>query len=355
MLNRGKIPWLLLPAAVFFGFMLVESLRGTAVAWELLPGEKPPSGEQIVLDLQCHVCHIMPGAEKHTLVAVGGLRIIPILDFEGDRARPEWVHEFLNAPFHLRPELHAQMTQFALTGEEAMQLVAFLESLKIKKDIYVPKNMPAVIGVTDPNELKQAKDTFNLYKCFQCHLLEGKVIDPEKGQSGPDFIYTYNRLKVDWNYQWLVDPQPFIPGTKMPNFFYSDGEELIDDPDRDMRLILVYMYSLGENKDYKDYQALSARYAGATADQGKKLAQDLNCTACHEFEGWDKIDVKTLAVSDDRMDLTRVGTKRDQAWLKKHMGTLPTNPRDQSVGHWPGYTLNEYELKTLVNYLAGMK
>ncbi len=354
MLNRGKILGLL-PAALLLVFMTVELLRGTAGAWELLPGEKPPTGPQIVLDLHCHVCHIMPGAEKHSLTTAAGPRIIPSLDFEGNRARPEWVFEFLKSPFHLRPELHAQMPHFALTDEEAMQLAAFLESLKLEKDIYAPKNLPAVIGVTDPNELKQAKDTFNLYKCFQCHLLEGKVIDPEKGQSGPDFIYTYDRLKVDWNYQWLVDPQSFIPGTKMPNFFYSDGEELIDDPDRDMRLILVYMYSLGKHQDYQDYQALSAQYAAVTPDQGKKLAQELHCTACHEFEGWDKVDVKTLAAADNRMDLTHVGARRDKAWLKQHMGTTPTNPRDQSVGHWPGYTLNAYELKTLADYLAGIK
>lgn len=355
MMNLKRLTWLTLPLVVLAVLFAMESWRGGAKAWELLPGEKPPTGEQIVLDLNCHVCHIMPGAEKHTLVAPGGLRIIPSLDFEANRSRPEWVFEFLKAPFHLRPELHAQMTDFALTDEEAMQLVTFLETLKLKKDVFVPKNMPPVIGVTDQAVIEQAKAAFNLYKCFQCHLLEGKVIDPEKGQSGPDFIYTYNRLKVDWNYQWLVDPQAFIPGTKMPNFFYSDGEELIDDPARDMHLILVYMYSLGEHKDYKDYQALSAQYSSATPDQGKKLAEELSCTGCHEFEGWDKLDPKALAAKDERMDLSHVASRRDKTWLKKHMGTKPTSPRDQSVGHWPGYTLNDYELKTLTNYLATLK
>ena len=337
------------------GLAVLESVPDRARAWDLLPNEKPPTGPQIVLDLHCHVCHLLPDADKHTLVGPGGLRIIPILDFEANRARPEWVFEFFKNPFHLRPELHAQMPNFALTDEEAMQLTAFVMSLKLKKNVYVPPNMPSVLPPQKPEILQQAKSAFDLYKCFQCHLLEGKVIDPEKGQSGPDFIHTFNRLQVDWNYQWLVDPQAFIPGTKMPNFFYSDGEELIDEPDRDMNLILVYMYSLGEHKDYAEYKKLAAQYSGATAEQGKKLAEQLYCTSCHEFEGWDKIDPAPLAAKDARLDLMHVAAKRDKAWLKKHMGTKPTSPRDQSVGHWPGYTLNDYELKTLTEYLTTIK
>jgi len=326
-----------------------------ADAWELLPGEKPPTGPQIVQDLHCHDCHLLPGADKHTHILPGGLRALPSLDFEGQRAREEWVFEFLQKPFHLRPELHAQMPDFALTDSEAMALTAFLMTKKSRIEVYVPEGMPPLAGITDPDELKLAKDTFNLYKCFQCHLLEGKVIDPEKGQSGQDFIHTYNRLKVDWNYQWLVDPQAFIAGTKMPNFFYSDGEELIDYPERDMYYILVYMYSLGEHKEYKEYRELKKKHADVSADQGEELAQKLWCSSCHEFEDWETVEPKALAEEDERMDLMDVGNRRDKAWLRKHMGTKPTNPREESEGHWPGYTLNDYELKTLTDYLSTIK
>ncbi len=332
-------------------------LIAPAGAWELLPGEKPPTGEQMVLDLHCHTCHIMPGAEKHTLMAPGGLRILPSLDFEYNRCRPEWVFSFLKKPFHLRPELHAQMPNFALTDEEALDLTRFLMTLRLKKDVYVPEDMPPVKDVKDPATLTAAKDAFNLYKCFQCHLLEGKVIDPEKGQSGPDFIHTYNRLNVDWNYQWLVDPQAFIPGTKMPNFFYSDDEELIDDPDKDMHLILVYMYSLGERDGFKEYAAAEKSYPSASADKGKKLADELYCTGCHEFEGWDKIDLKAINEKHEgALDLNQVATRRDKAWLTDHFKkSVPEGPREGMVSRRPGFDLNDYELKTLVNYLQTLK
>jgi len=354
MFKSGKSPFVLLAAVALPALLSLLMLVGSAGAWDLLPGEKPPSGPQIVLDLHCHVCHVMPGAENHSLLDAAGQRIIPILDFEADRTRPEWTLEFFKEPFHLRPELHAQMPNFAMTDAEAMKLVSFLMTLKLKQEVYYPEEMLGVTGVKDAAELKKAKDTFDLYKCFQCHLLEGKVIDPEKGQSGPDFIHTYNRLNIPWNYQWLVDPQAYIPGTKMPNFFYSDGEELIDEPERDMYYILVYMYSLGEHKDYADYKKLEKEHP-ADPDGGKKLAEELWCSACHEFEGWDKVDPKAIAEKDERMDLTHIGSKRDKAWLKKHMGTTPTNPREESIGHWPGYILNDYELNTLVDYLSTIK
>lgn len=349
--SRGLIlVWIALVAT-----MAAVFLRVPAKAWDLLPGEAPPTGPKLVQDLHCHDCHLLPEAEKHTHILPSGLRSLPSLDFEGNRTRPEWILDFLRKPFHLRPELHAQMPNFALTDEEAMSLIAFLMTLKLKKEVYVPKGLPSVLGPHDAETMKKAKDVFYLYKCYQCHLLEGKVIDPQKGQSGPDFIYTYNRLQVDWNYQWLVDPQAFIPGTTMPNFFYSDGESLIDEPEKDMYAILVYMYSLGEHKDGQEYRELQAKYSAATPERGKKLAEELSCTACHEFEGWPKLELAALAAKDPRLDLMHVGTRRDKAWLTKHLGAQPTNPRDLSPGHWPGYILNPSELKTLVDYLLTIK
>lgn len=347
---------LFLSLLLILGLFIFVSFHDRAQAWDLLPGEKPPTGEQIVLDLHCHTCHVMPGAEKHSLVGPDGTRILPSLDFEGDRARPEWVFEFLKDPIHLRPELHAQMPNFALTDEEALMLTKYLMTLKSKKKVYVPEDMPPVKDVKDQQTLKKAKAAFDLYKCFQCHLLEGKLIDPEKGQSGPDFIHTFNRLNVDWNYQWLVDPQAYIPGTKMPNFFYSDDEELIDDPDADMHLILVYMYSLGEHKNYAEYKKVEAKYPNATAEKGKKLADDLYCTACHEFDGWDKLDVNELAKKHENYDLTHVASRRDKAFLTTHLkNKVPERPKDGEVIRRPGFQLNKQELKALVNYIVTFK
>jgi cytochrome c2 len=336
-------------------FLAAETYR--AQAWELLPGESPPAGEQIVLDLHCHACHLMPNADKHSLIGPGGVRLLPTLDWEADRARPEWVFEFLTEPFHLRPELHAQMPNFTLSDEEAMALTRFLMTLKLKRSVYVPKDMPSPLPPQTPETLTAAKAAFDLYKCFQCHLLEGKVIDPEKGQSGPDFIHTYNRLQVDWNYQWLVDPQVFIPGTKMPNFFYSDGEPLLDDPDKDMHLILVYMYSLGEHKSYADFKAKESQYAGgASAEQGKKLAEDLYCTACHEFDGWPKLDLAALNQKhDNRMDLTHLASRRDSAWIKKFLAEKRPDQSGVITGRRCGFQFNNQELNALTEYLSTLK
>ena len=338
------------------GILALETGPGTLRAWPLLPGEKPPTGQQIVLDLHCHVCHVMPGADQHTLVGPGNVRLLPSLDFENNRTRPEWVFEFIKDPIHLRPELHSQMPNFTLADEEAMALTHFLMTLKLKKDVYAPKNAPSPLPPQSPETLAAAKSAFNLYKCFQCHLLEGKVIDPEKGQSGPDFIYTFNRLQVPWNYQWLVDPQAFIPGTKMPNFFYSDGEPLIDEPDKDMQLILVYMYSLGEPKPYAEFKALEAQYPAATAEQGKKLAEDFLCTSCHEFQDWAKLDLNALDQKHEgRMDLTHLASRRDAAWLKKFLAEKRPDQTEVKTGRRVGFQLNDSELKALLGYLTTLK
>ena len=57
-----------------------------------------------------------------------------------------------------------------------------------------------------------------------------------------------DRLRADWVVDWLTDPQKEMPGTRMPSFFYSDGEPLMEEPDAKIRVIRDYLMELGAGR-----------------------------------------------------------------------------------------------------------
>ena len=59
--SKNSVFFLLLTLA---SLIIFATLQPPARAWDLLPGEKPPTGPQIVHDLHCHTCHILPDAEN---------------------------------------------------------------------------------------------------------------------------------------------------------------------------------------------------------------------------------------------------------------------------------------------------
>jgi cbb3-type cytochrome oxidase cytochrome c subunit len=59
-------------------------------------------------------------------------------------------------------------------------------------------------------------------KCNSCHP-SGKIL-PEGSPInwGPDLSLTQHRLQGEWVKKWLRSPASYLPGTKMPQFFYDD-------------------------------------------------------------------------------------------------------------------------------------
>jgi cytochrome c2 len=87
----------------------------------------------------------------------------------------------------------------------------------------------------------QGGQLFTDYKCLQCHPTEISEGAPSASELAPNLNLAANRLRSDWIVEWLKDPQNQMPGTRMPSFFYDDGDYFFDDAPEQMDAIRDYL------------------------------------------------------------------------------------------------------------------
>src|SRR5262249_37635199 len=63
------------------------------------------------------------------------------------------------------------------------------------------------------------------YGCVKCHTFSGIKAE---GVQGIDMTLMTHRLKRDWFFAYLLDPQKIRPGTRMPTAFYQGKRALPD-------------------------------------------------------------------------------------------------------------------------------
>lgn len=246
----------------------------------------------------------------------------PILDGQGARTQHDWLDAFLADPVMgagrgakamLRPWMSARMPTFGFTQEQRNDIVAYFAhekvwhtstdralwdtiATKFKKDFpayadvamrkaghgkvelfhdliartyqkqggdflfatdfpYQPK--PAEQSDTDHAD---AKRLFEKLQCVLCHMPGGVV---PKGKTAadmaPDLSYARTRLGPAWVRHWLLAPELYQPGTRMPPFWkIEDGVRPstdpngINDPEREMNLLRDYLFSEKFAQEYRD-------------------------------------------------------------------------------------------------------
>ena len=171
------------------------------------------AGRRIFEQHDCVACHRVAG--------VGG-KVGPELTREGEMVRPNWMFEFLKQPVRIRWWQDARMPNYHLTDAEATTLTEYFMAMS---------NQPAPYEYTPPDQkvfplaglgLKYFTDL----KCQSCHPLAGKqgVAGGDSKKLGPDLGMAPIRLKKDWIFRFLKDPQGFSPGTQMPSFGKPDDQ-----------------------------------------------------------------------------------------------------------------------------------
>jgi hypothetical protein len=62
--------------------------------------------------------------------------------------------------------------------------------------------------------------------CLKCHMTGDQTHDITA--TAPNFLQAGQRLKPDWTFRWLLDPQRIMPGTAMPSeLFKRDGDRWV--------------------------------------------------------------------------------------------------------------------------------
>jgi mono/diheme cytochrome c family protein len=196
------------------------------VVKDLSPSEAAiERGRRIVKNHNCQGCHVIEGfgGSFRSLVSDASLAP-PIIQGEGAKVQSDWLFGFLEAPKtgQIRPWLEVHMPTFGFSDSELNDLTHYFAALD--RAAY-----PFLIAddATNPASWAAGKKTFELLKCAQCHPRSIEDMNRpgvDRATLAPNLQMAATRLRHDWIANWILRPDEWMPGTRMPTNFPKDED-----------------------------------------------------------------------------------------------------------------------------------
>lgn len=217
-------------------------------------------GRKLVTRFNCQGCHLIEG-HGHAIkdVITDPALLPPNLAGQGARVQSEWLFSYLHDPgkIQMRPWLSVRMPTFGFSDTQANTVLTYFTA----RDHWA--TFTSAPPPPDPKSLAVGGVVFSMLQCARCHPA-GPVSASGGGAStaelAPSLLLARARLRHDWVPQWIENPQGWVPGTRMPNFFSvsSSGEIVsqyglvIDAPNNaaNKAHLLPYFASEAELKDF---------------------------------------------------------------------------------------------------------
>ncbi|WP_435018772.1 PA14 domain-containing protein [Tundrisphaera sp. TA3] len=227
-----------------------EALR-SAIALSSDPAAQPTGPERIastMLAANCYACHRRDGrggveealnpAFQTTQTEMGDEgRIPPGLDGVGGKLTAAWLAQILAEGAKDRPYMLTRMPRFGAAN------VGHLAGLFEAADALPP--VAAVdLGVTPRKARAIGRSLVGNtgFSCGSCHTFKGIEAS---GIQAIDMTRMTARLRREWFAPYVIDPQRFRPGTRMPTSF-PDGKSTLEsvldgDPAKQVEAIWTYL------------------------------------------------------------------------------------------------------------------
>lgn len=145
-------------------------------------------------------------------------RLPPSLDGVGAKLTPEWMKQIFNNGTKDRNYMHARMPKFG--SGNVGQLVDAFGSLDPIESVTFPTFSEPVRRVKADARMLIGDKAFG---CIKCHNFNNI---PATGIQAMDMATMTKRLKHDWFHRYLVNPQAFRPGTRMPSAWPNGKTQL---------------------------------------------------------------------------------------------------------------------------------
>ena len=147
-------------------------------------------------------------------------RIPPLLDGVGDKLNDNWLKHVLDNGANDRPYMLTRMPRFGTAN--VGHLVKDFASLDRNKK-------PVALAVTDRIHRVRSAGRFlagdKALACIKCHYFGNRKAT---GIQSLDLLTMTRRLRKDWFVRYMLDPQAYRPGTRMPAG-WPRGQTLLPD------------------------------------------------------------------------------------------------------------------------------
>ncbi|MGB5173769.1 MAG: c-type cytochrome [Thermoanaerobaculia bacterium] len=201
-----------------------ESVEASSRAGQTTRSISLVEGRRLITRFNCQGCHLIEGDGHAIKTAIEDVGMLPPnLAAQGARVKSDWLFEYLHDPgaVRLRPWLEVRMPTFGFSDDEVNALVSYFaareERLAFLSDPPQPETRELVVGDV----------AFNMFQCAKCHPAgpqEDLGAGVGAGDLAPSLLLAKRRLRHDWVPHWILDPQSWIPGTKMPANFPPNPE-----------------------------------------------------------------------------------------------------------------------------------
>jgi len=403
--------------AEILGIVAYLMAKSEDLAYPPLPGRgDPPRGERLVKSIGCMGCHAIEKDEVSSEVLQARdrrespdpiafeRRFGPDLSRIGDKARPEWLYQWVRNPRSYNPE--TRMPDLRLSQQEALDITAYLMTLTEaasgdEPPVAAPQPRPAArdaallalmsqrqtpadaqatidaMSGTD-RDARLGERTIARYGCFGCHLIPGFEKTPaigtdlsEEGSKHPDLLFFGFQHQLDhtapaWFYQKLKSPRSFDEGKVAP-FYDRLRMPQFDFTDADAASVTMVLQALTKEKvPLESVRRLTAREEAV--EVGRRLVRDYNCQGCHildgqggailesiafnlEKEGKSEEEAQSLAPSFGPPIIDGEGDKVQPDWLFAFLKS-PEPIRPWLAVRMPTFHLTDQEASQLVSHFA---
>jgi mono/diheme cytochrome c family protein len=166
---------------------------------------------------RCRSCHS---------IRQSGEALAADLTFEGSRANREWLYHYLKRPYSMRRTITIAMPIFNFPDEDARFMADYMSQVFADSQLGEgwKRGRPSA-------DAARGKTLFDAKGCIACHQVHGKGGDvgPSLTTQVPEFpqgTWVGDKLRGEWIFQWLKNPQSLVPGTLEPNLALTDQEAL---------------------------------------------------------------------------------------------------------------------------------
>jgi cytochrome c2 len=187
-------------------------------------------GRRLITRYNCRGCHMIEDRGQAVRATIDDAGMLPPnLRSEGSRVQPEWLSGYLADPgsARQRPWLRVEMPDFGFSGEEIRTIVDYFSAMEDNQPASLPADPAAARSIA------VGRETFDVLDCGRCHPAGEEAVEASNvaaGDLAPSLEVASRRLRHDWIPLFIKDPQHWLPGTRMPSFFFESTPGVFDTP-----------------------------------------------------------------------------------------------------------------------------